>query len=100
MERRSGWVSSSSASWPGDQPPVSQVLARHAAEVAPYATEAMVPADSEFWTQELAVNWKAVRDVDNEGYHVPVAHPALHDLYGANYYDEPLVDGTAGRSER
>ena len=80
---------------PGDQPPVSQVLARHAAEVAPYATEAMVPADGEFWTQELAVNWKAVRDVDNEGYHVPVAHPALHDLYGANYYDEPLVEGTA-----
>ena len=40
------------------------------------------------------MNWKAVRDVDNEGYHVPVAHPSLQDLYGPNYYDEPLIDGT------
>ena len=80
---------------PGDQPSVSQVLARHDAEVAPYATDAMVPAPDEFWTQELAVNWKAVRDVDNEGYHVPEAHPGLQDLYGRNYYDEPLVDGTS-----
>ena len=79
----------------GDQPPVSQVLARHDAEVAPYGTETMVPAAEAFWTQELAVNWKAVRDVDNEGYHVPEAHPALHDLYGTNYYDEPLIDGTS-----
>ena len=79
---------------PGDQPAVSRLLARHDAEVAPYATDAMVPADGEFWTQELAVNWKAVRDVDNEGYHVPVAHPSLQDLYGPNYYDEPLIDGT------
>ena len=39
------------------------------------------------------VNWKSVRDVDNEGYHVAMAHPALQDLYGAAYYDEPLVDG-------
>ena len=80
---------------PGDQPSVSQVLARHDAEVAPYATDAMVPAPDEFWTQELAVNWKAVRDVDNEGYHVPEAHPGLQDLYGRSYYDEPLVDGTS-----
>ena len=33
------------------------------------------------------MNWKAVRDVDNEGYHVPIAHPALHDLYGQQYRD-------------
>ena len=78
----------------GDQPAVSQVFARHDPEVAPYGTEAMVPADDAFWTHEMAVNWKAVRDVDNEGYHVPVAHPSLQDLYGMNYYDEPLRDGT------
>jgi carnitine monooxygenase subunit len=29
-----------------------------------------------------------VRDVDNEGYHVPVAHPTLQDLYGQRYHDE------------
>ena len=80
---------------PGDQPPISRVLARHDAEVAPYGTDAMVPAAGEFWTQELGVNWKAVRDVDNEGYHVPEAHPSLQDLYGKHYYDEPLIDGTS-----
>ena len=80
---------------PGDQPPVSRVLARHDAEVAPYGTDAMVPAAGEFWTQEPGVNWKAVRDVDNEGYHVPEAHPSLQDLYGRHYYDEPLIDGTS-----
>jgi len=29
-----------------------------------------------------------VRDVDNEGYHVPIAHPGLQDLYGDNYQDD------------
>jgi phenylpropionate dioxygenase-like ring-hydroxylating dioxygenase large terminal subunit len=28
-----------------------------------------------------------VRDVDNEGYHVPIAHPSLQDLYGGRYRD-------------
>jgi phenylpropionate dioxygenase-like ring-hydroxylating dioxygenase large terminal subunit len=28
-----------------------------------------------------------VRDVDNEGYHVPLAHPSLQDLYGRDYRD-------------
>ena len=39
------------------------------------------------------VNWKSVRDVDNEGYHVPMAHPSLQDLYGKNYFDEPFMNG-------
>src|SRR5690606_29725480 len=33
--------------------------------------------------------------VDNEGYHVAMAHPALQDLYGATYYDEPFVNGVS-----
>jgi phenylpropionate dioxygenase-like ring-hydroxylating dioxygenase large terminal subunit len=41
------------------------------------------------------VNWKSVRDVDNEGYHVAMAHPALQDLYGTTYYDEPFVNGVS-----
>ena len=52
----------------------------------------MVPAGA-IWMQETPVNWKSVRDVDNEGYHVAMAHPALQDLYGSTYYDEPFVDG-------
>ena len=53
----------------------------------------MVPAYDEIYTQLTPVNWKSVRDVDNEGYHVAMAHPALQDLYGQTYYDEPLIDG-------
>ena len=47
------------------------------------------------WTQKTPVNWKSVRDVDNEGYHVAMAHPALQDLYGATYFDEPFVSGVS-----
>ena len=43
------------------------------------------------------MNWKSVRDVDNEGYHVPMAHPGLHDLYGKDYIDEPM-QGMTNRS--
>jgi phenylpropionate dioxygenase-like ring-hydroxylating dioxygenase large terminal subunit len=42
---------------------------------------------------ELPVNWKSVRDVDNEGYHVALAHPGLQELYGRTYRDMHLPDG-------
>jgi len=35
-----------------------------------------------------------VRDVDNEGYHVPIAHPSVQDLYGKNYRDAPYWQGS------
>lgn len=79
---------------PGNQPKISELLSRHEKEVAPYGTQDMVPVHGGYWQQEMKVNWKAVRDVDNEGYHVPMAHPGLHDLYGKNYYDEPIINGT------
>lgn len=80
---------------PGRQPPVPTLLARHDAEVAPYGIDRMQAAEGSWWDQEIAANWKAVRDVDNEGYHVPVAHPALQDLYGGQYRDEAMIDGSA-----
>jgi phenylpropionate dioxygenase-like ring-hydroxylating dioxygenase large terminal subunit len=54
----------------------------------------MVPSYG-IWTQTTPVNWKSVRDVDNEGYHVAMAHPALQDLYGSTYFDEPFVNGVS-----
>ncbi len=33
------------------------------------------------------VNWKVFHDIDNEGYHVPIGHPTLHQLYGQDYVD-------------
>jgi phenylpropionate dioxygenase-like ring-hydroxylating dioxygenase large terminal subunit len=86
----------------GPQAGVAETMAPHAQELAAYRMEELVPASAptEF---RLAVNWKSVRDVDNEGYHVAMAHPALHDLYGARYFDEPYVGGVSrseGRFER
>ncbi len=78
----------------GDQPSVAEIMSRHQDEVAPYELETMVPAHKRFWQHTLAANWKSVRDVDNEGYHVPIAHPSLQDLYGKNYYDEAFIDGS------
>jgi phenylpropionate dioxygenase-like ring-hydroxylating dioxygenase large terminal subunit len=80
---------------PSDQPSVAALMARFEDEIAPYAPEDMVPAGAIDWGTETPVNWKSVRDVDNEGYHVPMAHPGLEDLYGANYYDEPFRDGVS-----
>lgn len=77
---------------PGPQPSVAEVMAPFAGELAPYQSETMIPAGGMF-TQTTPVNWKSVRDVDNEGYHVAMAHPALQDLYGQTYYDEPFVNG-------
>ncbi len=79
---------------PGPQPSVSELMRPFAPELAHYRTEEMVPS-SGTWTQYSDVNWKSVRDVDNEGYHVAMAHPALQDLYGPTYYDEPFVGGVA-----
>ncbi len=78
----------------GDQPSVSELMAPHDEEIAIYNTGDLRSAGP-FWSGDIDVNWKAVRDVDNEGYHVPIAHPALQDLYGPNYFDEPLTDGTS-----
>lgn len=77
---------------PGPQPSVSELMQPFAAELGHYRTEDL-EATRGIWTQTTPVNWKSVRDVDNEGYHVAMAHPALQDLYGSTYYDEPFVDG-------
>ncbi|MBO66803.1 MAG: ring-hydroxylating oxygenase subunit alpha [Acidiferrobacteraceae bacterium] len=47
----------------------------------------------------IEANWKTFHDVDNEGYHVPAAHPSLQELYGRDYCDDfigdiPLSTGT------
>lgn len=76
----------------GPQPAVAELMRPHAAEFAAYRTETMRPTRG-FWSQTAPVNWKSVRDVDNEGYHVAMAHPALQDLYGTQYVDEPFEGG-------
>ena len=73
---------------------VAELLAPIEPEFAHYRAADMVPSWG-IWTQTTPVNWKSVRDVDNEGYHVAMAHPALQDLYGATYYDEPFLNGVS-----
>jgi phenylpropionate dioxygenase-like ring-hydroxylating dioxygenase large terminal subunit len=72
---------------PSDQPSIADMLAPLADQIAPYRLEDLRPLGG-VWTEQMAANWKAVRDVDNEGYHVAVAHPSLQDLYGDNYKDD------------
>jgi phenylpropionate dioxygenase-like ring-hydroxylating dioxygenase large terminal subunit len=76
----------------GPQGSVADLLKPFAEELGHYRAEMMIPTKG-FWTHVSNVNWKSVRDVDNEGYHVAMAHPALQDLYGSTYYDEPFVNG-------
>lgn len=77
----------------GPQPDVSTLLAPYDADFAAYRARGLVPAPRPDWHADLAVNWKSVRDVDNEGYHVPMAHPSLQDLYGRDYRDLYLDNG-------
>ncbi len=80
---------------PGPQPKMSKVLSRFDAEIEQYDLEGLMPSGEGFYAEPAAVNWKCVRDVDNEGYHVPMAHPGLDDLFGSNYYDEDFHKGTS-----
>ncbi len=60
--------------------------------LAPYQLEKMKPLRGTRFEQVRPYNWKVLHDIDNEGYHVPIGHPTLHQLYGKGYRDE-LIDG-------
>jgi phenylpropionate dioxygenase-like ring-hydroxylating dioxygenase large terminal subunit len=75
---------------PGPQPSVKEMLGPYDADFAAYDLETVLPVNVPDWGSTLPVNWKSVRDVDNEGYHVAMAHPGLQDLYGRTYRDHAL----------
>ncbi len=81
----------------GPQPSVKTLMANFSDEIAHYRLGEVQPLRP-ICTDTLDANWKSVRDVDNEGYHVPKAHPALQDLYGGQYIDQRLGFGVS-RSE-
>ena len=75
----------------GSTPTVAEQLAPISDQVAPYRLTDMRPWGRE--TEEaVTYNWKFFHDVDNEGYHVPTAHPALQELYGRTYQDSRIGD--------
>ncbi len=59
-----------------------------------YRIEDMVPLENTRFEELRPYNWKIIHDIDNEGYHVPVGHPALQQLYGKSYIDTD-VDGVS-----
>jgi phenylpropionate dioxygenase-like ring-hydroxylating dioxygenase large terminal subunit len=77
---------------PGPQGTLDEAMAPYDEDLKAYRFEDLVPARKSS-AQEIPVNWKSVRDVDNEGYHVAMAHPALQDLYGPGYIDLFLDHG-------
>lgn len=78
---------------PGPQPDIATLMAPFDADFTSYGMRNVVPVATPGWSTDLPVNWKSVRDVDNEGYHVPLAHPGLQDLYGRSYRDHWLDNG-------
>ena len=53
-----------------NQKNIAEILQRFDYEISHYKMENMEPVDGSNWTDILDANWKSVRDVDNEGYHV------------------------------
>ena len=76
----------------GDGPSIADIFAEAAQEVGLYRIAEMQPFD-EPWRYDFDLDWKAVLDIDNEGYHVPVGHPELFDLVGATYRDRVTPGG-------
>ena len=76
----------------GDGAAIAELFAEAAEEIGLYRIEDMQPLD-EAYQYQFNLDWKAVLDIDNEGYHVPVGHPELFDLVGATYTDQPLEGG-------
>lgn len=77
----------------GGEPSVAERMAPHAAELAHYRFEDMVPLD-DLWTRELAIDWKNVVENYVEDYHFPMGHPGLSALMEAQYDRENFAGGT------
>lgn len=60
--------------------------------IEPYRVAEMMPLPGTGFLQRRPYNWKIIHDIDNEGYHVPVGHPALQQLYGPTYRDDCIGD--------
>jgi phenylpropionate dioxygenase-like ring-hydroxylating dioxygenase large terminal subunit/AcrR family transcriptional regulator len=74
----------------GDGPSVADHLAPIMEQVSPYRLSEMKPCGDSYMAGEVSYNWKIFHDVDNEGYHVPAAHPELQELYGRSYKDSDI----------
>ena len=76
----------------GDGPSIAETFAEAAAEIGLYRIDEMQPFEKP-WRYDFDLDWKAVLDIDSEGYHVPVGHPELFDLLGSTYTDQVTAGG-------
>jgi phenylpropionate dioxygenase-like ring-hydroxylating dioxygenase large terminal subunit len=72
---------------PGPQASVAQCMQPFDADFTDFKSEGVLPVGKPGFWGKTQVNWKSVCDVDNEGYHVAMAHPGLQELYGPSYVD-------------
>ena len=72
--------------------PLHKTLSPVAHLIEPYQVEKMQPLGGTDYREVRPYNWKIIHDIDNEGYHVPVGHPSLQQLYGSQYVDT-TIDG-------
>ena len=89
---------------PGPQGSVADSLRPYDADFHDFRAADILPVGSPGIWSSTPVNWKSVRDVDNEGYHVALAHPALQELYGPTYtdifHDNGLMQSNATYGDR
>ena len=76
----------------GDGASVADLFSEAAEEIGLYRIAEMQPLDQPY-QYRFDLDWKAVLDIDNEGYHVPIGHPELFDLVGSSYIDQPMAGG-------
>ena len=80
-------------------PTVAERMAPHAAELAHYKMDQMVPLD-ELWTHDLEIDWKNVVENYVEDYHFPIGHPGPLALMEAKYDREIFPGDTMRLSHR
>lgn len=83
----------------GDGPGVAERMQPHAAEMAHYRMEQMVPLD-DMWVNDVDIDWKNLVENYVEDYHFPMGHPGLSALMEAQYDREVFPGGTMRLSHR
>ncbi len=71
---------------------LSETMAPVGSLISPYNIGAASKIPATQFADSKPYNWKVIHDIDNEGYHVPVGHPALQQLYGKDYSDNYVGD--------
>jgi phenylpropionate dioxygenase-like ring-hydroxylating dioxygenase large terminal subunit/AcrR family transcriptional regulator len=83
----------------GGEASVAERMAPHAAELAHYRLDRMVPLE-DTWTNDVPIDWKNVIENYVEDYHFPIGHPGLSALMEPQYDRESFPGGTMRLSHR